>query len=82
MRFHKQRLSDVLIHRFLMYLFCCIVMQGTLMENFFTKPPEDFERYMRTSENPFVPDGEDGKPKREAYRYALVRLRLFNHFVK
>lgn len=43
------------------------------MENFFTKTPEEFERFTRKSENPFVPEGEGGKPKREAYRYAMVR---------
>lgn len=49
------------------------------MENFFTKTPEEFERFTRKSEDPFVPEGEGGKPKREAYRYAMVRLHSIAH---
>jgi hypothetical protein len=44
-----------------------LTWMGTMLENFLTKDSEEFEDYMRTSENSSDVDAE---PKKEAYRYS------------
>ncbi|KDR82737.1 hypothetical protein GALMADRAFT_845001 [Galerina marginata CBS 339.88] len=44
-----------------------LTWMGTLLENFLTKPPEEFKNFMRIESEPIQP-GE--KPMREAFRFA------------
>lgn len=45
-------------------------MQGTLLENFVTKSPEEFNAFMRVES---APEQDNGKPvMKEAYRYSKV----------
>ncbi len=43
--------------------------KGTLLENFLTKNPEDFKKFMRSESSPFQ-KGEISR--KQAYRYAKV----------
>lgn len=57
----------------MIFSYCIVhscILQGTLLENFVTKTPEDFNAFMRLESAPVKEEEE--APKREAYRYAKV----------
>lgn len=49
-------------------------MKGTLLENFLTREPEDFQKFLRLESSDIEPDE---KMVKQAYRYAKVSV-LFN----
>lgn len=44
---------------------------GNVLEKLLTYPTKDFQRFSKTSINPFKP--EESRDKREAYHYSAVR---------
>jgi hypothetical protein len=50
--------------------FILTVIKGTLLENFLTREPEDFKKFMRLESSPL---DSDENILKQAYRYAQVR---------